>query len=90
MTEPASKRPPLELPLPGAAPAVMAQHVRLAYRSANGGVMVTLDSSGDAAVLDVYVNYELEVNVDASLTPEIDRLNTHGAVRLPPCRVDAS
>lgn len=90
MTEPASKRPPLVLTLPGAAPAVMAQQVRLSYRSGNGGVMVTLDSSGDAASLDVYVNYELEVNIDASLAPEVDRLNTHGAVKLPPCRVDGS
>ena len=32
------------------------------------------------ARLDIYVSYELEVNVDASLTPAIDDLNTDGPI----------
>ena len=32
------------------------------------------------ARLDIYVSYELEVNVDTSLTPAIDELNTEGPI----------
>lgn len=51
-------------------------HVRA--KTSNGGIDVTLDGTPASATLDVYVSYELEVNVDASLTPKIDELNTDG------------
>lgn len=90
MTEPASKRPPLVVSLPGAVPVVTAGNVRLAYRSRNGGLVLALDSSGAGASLDISVKLDLAVHDDAPLTPEINRFDTRGAVRLPPCRVEAS
>ena len=41
---------------------------------------MTLGGSPQAATLDAYVSYELEVNVDASLTPAIDEIDTDGPV----------
>ncbi len=90
MTEPASKRPPLVLPLPGAAPDITAKNARLSYRSGDGGLVVNLDSSGGAAWLEVKVDVAVAGGIDATLAPEIGRLNTPGAVRLPPCRVETS
>ena len=49
-------------------------------KTSNGGIDVTLDGTPAAATLDVSVSYELEVNVDASLTPAIDELNTDGPI----------
>ena len=54
--------------------------VRVRARTSNGGIDVTLTGSAAQARLDVYVSYELEVNVDASLTPAIDDLNTDGPI----------
>lgn len=51
-------------------------HVR--GKTSNGGIDVTLEGPPESARLDVYVSYELEVNVDATLTPRIDDLNTEG------------
>lgn len=53
-----------------------ALHVRA--RTSNGGIDVTLKGTPASATLDIYVSYELEVNVDTSLTPRIDELNTDG------------
>jgi hypothetical protein len=50
--------------------------VSLRARTANGGIDVTLSGSWQRATLDAYVNYELEVNVDVSLTPDIDEIST--------------
>ena len=49
-------------------------------RSSNGGIAVALTGAPAQARLDIYVSYELEVNVDTSLTPAIDDLNTEGAI----------
>lgn len=49
-------------------------------RTSNGGIDVRLEGPAQKATLDVYVSYELEVNVDTSLTPRIDELNTEGPV----------
>jgi hypothetical protein len=54
--------------------------VRVKARTSNGGIDVTLTGSPAEARLDIYVSYELEVNVDASLTPAIDELNTDGPI----------
>lgn len=53
-------------------------HVRA--KTSNGGIDVTLTGTPASATLDIYVSYELEVNVDASLTPKIDDLNTEGPI----------
>ena len=47
-------------------------------RTSNGGIDVNLTGTPAQARLDIYVSYELEVNVDAALTPAIDDLNTDG------------
>ncbi|BCS32997.1 hypothetical protein TBR22_A22220 [Luteitalea sp. TBR-22] len=49
-------------------------------KSSNGGIDVTLTGTPAAATLDVYISYELEVNVDASLTPRIDEIATDGPI----------
>lgn len=74
--------------LRGAAPTLEPGRATLNYKTANGGVMIRLDAGGTGGSrLDVYVSYELEVNVDASLTPEIDELNTDGERRAE-CQVE--
>ncbi len=63
--------------LPSTATVLLARDaVRVRARSSNGGIDVTLTGTPTLARLDVYVSYELEVNVDASLTPAIDQLST--------------
>jgi len=63
--------------LPGTATVLLARDaVRVKARSSNGGIDVALAGTPALARLDVYVSYELEVNVDASLTPAIDQLTT--------------
>ncbi len=65
------------LVLPNATAAFDDDTVTLRARTANGGIDVTLSGAWQRATLDAYVNYELEVNVDASLTPEIDEIATN-------------
>ena len=52
--------------------------VSITGRTSNGGIDVALAGTPARAQLDIYVSYELEVNVDTSLTPAIDALNTEG------------
>ena len=54
--------------------------VSVKARTSNGGIDVDLTGTPAQARLDIYVSYELEVNVDASLTPAIDDLNTDGPI----------
>ena len=54
--------------------------VALRGKTSNGGIDVTLSGTPAAATLDAYVSYELEVNVDASLTPAIEEIATEGPV----------
>jgi hypothetical protein len=54
--------------------------VSVKARTSNGGIDVALAGPPNEARLDMYVNYELEVNVDTSLTPAIDDLNTEGPI----------
>jgi hypothetical protein len=70
-----------ELPL--AAPELLRAEGRvlLSSESANGGAHVTLQASPAGALLDVFVNHELEVNVHRDLRPEVERMNTHGPRR---------
>lgn len=56
------------------------QAIAVRGKTSNGGIDVTLTGTPAAATLDVYVSYELEVNVDAALTPAIDELNTDGPI----------
>lgn len=54
--------------------------VEFKARTSNGGIDVSLNGRAADARLDIYVSYELEVNVDTSLTPAIDELNTEGPI----------
>ena len=56
------------------------QAVAVRGKTSNGGIDVTLTGTPATATLDVYISYELEVNVDASLTPRIDEIGTDGPV----------
>lgn len=76
----------LRVALPDARPQVAADGVTLDYRSVTGGVIVVLEARRDGSLLDVYVSYELEVNIDTSLDPRIDLLNTDGPRRDVLCR----
>ena len=77
----------IRLRLSGAAPAIAATSAALSYKSANGGIAVDLRTDAATSSLDVYVSYELEVNVDASLAPDVDALNTHGPLTGLSCRI---
>jgi len=56
--------------------------------SANGGATVQIDAAdgNNTSTLDVFVNFELEVNVWRDLSPEVERMNTHGQANAQ-CRV---
>lgn len=69
----------LALP-PAAVVRLTTDAVEVTARTSNGGIDVTLAGTPARAQLDIYVSYELEVNVDTSLTPAIDALNTEGPV----------
>jgi hypothetical protein len=73
---------PVVMALPDARPLVSDRHVALDYRTLNGGRTVkwTVDAAGSAS-LDVYANFELEVNVEADLDPRVEMMNTDGAIR---------
>lgn len=69
------------LPLPDALPSVSDRQVVLEYRTLNGGRDVKWRvEAGGAASLDVYTNYELEVNIETDLDPRVELMNTGGAI----------
>ncbi len=70
----------IRLPLYGAAPVIDGRTAALSYQTANGGKIVDLRVTEESASLDVYVSYELEVNVEVDLAPEVDLLNTDGPI----------
>ena len=76
------------LALPGASPVVEGRVARLQYRNANGGRQVDIDIAPGKARLDVYVDYGLDVNIDADLDPEVDRMNTDGPLTAIECQVN--
>jgi hypothetical protein len=79
---------PVVLPLPDAKPLVANGQVAIDYRTLNGGRTVKwkVDAAGSAA-LDVYTNFELEVNVDANLDPRIELMNTEGPITKLSCAI---
>ena len=78
----------ITLALPGATPTLAAGTARLSFRNANGGRQVELDVAPGTARLDVYVDYGLDVNIDADLDPEVDRMNTDGPLTSLECQVN--
>lgn len=87
MRGPATNDRWVALRLPGASPVFGADGARLVFRTANGGIMIDLEARHGRTSLDVYVSYELEVNVDAGLSPSIDLLNTDGRLSNVRCEV---
>jgi Lipid A 3-O-deacylase (PagL) len=72
---------PVRLPLPSAAPTVSAASVDLEFHSANGGRSVTLSAGASGpSRLDVFVNFELAVNVERDLDRAVDAMNTEGPI----------
>ena len=71
---------PVALRLPDAKPTVTDRHLALEYRTLNGGRTVTWKVDGARGTLDVYTNFELEVNVDADLDPRVELMNTDGPI----------
>ena len=64
------------LALPKAVVTLTDETIDVRARTANGGIDLTLRGPWTRATLDAYINYELEVNVDTSLTPDIDEIAT--------------
>jgi hypothetical protein len=88
MTAPSLGKRVVELPLaeaqvdetrPGA--------IRLVNRSLNGGLTVVVQPEASAYRLDVFVNFELEVNVWRDLSPDVEVMNTDGPRLDAGCRV---
>lgn len=77
----------IRLSLPGAAPQIGGEIVRLEYRNANGGRQISLDAGGERGSIDVYVDYGLDVNIDPNLDPDVDLMNTEGPLTAVACRV---
>jgi hypothetical protein len=79
---------PVILPLPDARPVISDSRVALDYRTLNGGrnVKWTVDAGGPAS-LDVYTNFELEVNIEADLDPRVELMNTEGALTNLSCTI---
>ena len=81
-TSRALDKPSVELRLPGAAPQVASDAIRVAYKSANGGRTIEWAIANGPSTLDLYVNHGLEVNVDRDLDPDVDRMNTEGVIKI--------
>jgi hypothetical protein len=79
---------PVALPLPDAKPIVTERQVALDYRTLNGGRTVRwkVDAAG-GTTLDVYTNFELEVNIDANLDPRVELMNTEGPITNLSCTI---
>ena len=71
-------RPQTELRLPGVQPAITAESVTLSFNSANGGRTVDWRARTGPSTIDIYVNFGLEVNVDADLDHAVEQMNTQG------------
>jgi hypothetical protein len=77
----------VELPLPGPRVELRPNLVSLSSASSNGGLMVTLEVGAGRSTLDVFVNYELEVNVWRDLSPDVEQMNTSGSLVPGGCRL---
>ena len=76
----------VELPLPDARVDRGSDRLRLISASKNGGLAVELAAGAEHSRLDVFVNFELEVNVWRDLSPEVERMNTESSAGVR-CRV---
>ena len=59
-------------------------------KSLNGGLTVVIRPEASAYLLDVFVNFELEVNVWRDLSPDVESMNTEGPRRDAGCHALSS
>jgi hypothetical protein len=78
----------IRLSLRGAEPRIASGAVSLAYKNANGGRIVTLEVKPGRAMLDVFVDHGLEVNIEPDLDPAVDRMTTNGPLTSLDCTVE--
>lgn len=79
----------VDLPLANARVERRTGGVAVTSASANGGANVRIDAadgSGPSSI-DVFVNFELEVNVWRDLSPDVEHMNTHGLQATAQCHV---
>ena len=77
----------VDLPLPDARVERRGSVLSLSSTSANGGLTVHIEArEGSASMVDVFVNFELEVNVWRDLSPEVEQMNTDGPQPGAACR----
>ena len=67
-----------ELRLPQANPMISSGAVALLFTTANGGRTIEWRAKEGPSLLDIYVNFGLEVNIDADLDPAVEQMNTQG------------
>ena len=81
---------PVTLPLPDARPELGPTQVTLSYETLNGGRHVEWRVTPSGASLDVHVNFELEVNIEADLDPRVELMNTDGPLTRLTCEIAPS
>jgi hypothetical protein len=77
----------VELPLADARVERSEGRVLVSSASRNGGLAVEIDANADKSTVDVFVNFELEVNVWRDLSPDVVHMNTNGPQTSARCRV---
>lgn len=87
MKSPAAGEAPVLLPLPDAEPVLEPGRLTLTYRTQNGGRDIAWRIAPGVATLDVYANFELEVNVEADLDRRVELMNTEGPIANLSCAV---
>ena len=79
----------VELPLPNAKIQTSVDQATVTSISNNGGLAVEISVRPDRPIFDVFVNFELEVNVWRDLSPDVDLMNTNGPHAGARCRVQS-
>ena len=89
LSAPALGQRRVDLPLANATIERRDGGLSLARVSANGGATVHLDAGVGSrpSTVDVFVNFELEVNVWRDLSPDVEQMNTHGLPARAQCHV---
>jgi hypothetical protein len=77
----------VHLPLPSARVTSARGRVTASSASSNGGIAVELVADASGSMLDVFVNFELEVNVWRDLSPDVEKMNTGGPRRDVRCTI---
>jgi hypothetical protein len=92
LSAPALGQRRVDLPLANAKVEPRDGGLSVASVSANGGATVQIDAASGSlpSTVDVFVNFELEVNVWRDLSPDVEQMNTHGLPASAQCHVLSS